>query len=49
MAIVEVKEVSKSFGKKQVLNKLSFVIQKGEIFGLLGGNGAGKSTITNIK
>lgn len=48
MSIVEVKEVSKTFGKKQVLNKLSFVIQKGEIFGLLGGNGAGKSTITSI-
>ena len=48
MNVVEIINVSKSFNKKQVLNHLNFNIEDGEIFGLLGGNGAGKSTITNI-
>jgi ABC-2 type transport system ATP-binding protein len=48
MPIISVQEISKSYGKKKVLDKVSFDIEKGEIFGLLGSNGAGKSTITSI-
>lgn len=46
--MLEIKEVSKYFGKKKVLNNISIDINKGDIFGLLGPNGAGKSTIINI-
>ena len=39
-----VKEVSKSFGTKKVVNNISFEIQKPGVYGLLGTNGAGKTT-----
>lgn len=42
--LLEVKHVKKSYGDKCVLLDLSFSIQKGEIVGLLGHNGAGKTT-----
>ncbi|MGB7842117.1 MAG: ATP-binding cassette domain-containing protein [Salinimicrobium sp.] len=42
---LEVKEVRKSFGKKLILNGLSFRCQKGEIIGIFGRNGCGKSTL----
>lgn len=42
--MIEVKHVSKRFGKKQVLNNISCTIEKG-IYGLLGPNGAGKTTL----
>lgn len=38
----------KSFGEKQVLNGISLKVKKGEIFGLLGPSGAGKTTFLNI-
>ncbi len=44
MAILEVDQVSKSFGEVQAVNQLSFAIGDGQIFGLLGPNGAGKTT-----
>ncbi|MBB6625278.1 ABC transporter ATP-binding protein [Clostridium gasigenes] len=47
MNIVEVKNLSKRFNDKLVLDNVSFEIKKGEIFGLLGPNGAGKSTLIN--
>jgi ABC-2 type transport system ATP-binding protein len=46
--ILQVKEVSKSFGKHIALNKVSLEIEKGQIFGLLGPNGAGKTTLIRI-
>lgn len=46
--IVEVRELSKRFGKLTALNKLNFQIYQGEIFGLLGPNGAGKSTFISV-
>ncbi|WP_053368455.1 ABC transporter ATP-binding protein [Bacillus sp. FJAT-27245] len=44
-SIVSIKNVSKSFGKQQVLNNINLDIYPGEIFGLLGPSGAGKTTI----
>lgn len=42
--MLKVKELSKSYKKKKAVQNLSFEIQEGEIFCLLGRNGAGKST-----
>ena len=46
--IFELKNVSKSFGKRKVLDDVSINVKKGEILGVLGPNGAGKSTILKI-
>ncbi len=46
--MIEVNNVSKSYGRKKVLNDISFRVEKGEILGFLGPNGAGKSTTMNI-
>ncbi len=45
--MIEVKHVQKKFGRKQVLNDISFTANKGEITCLIGINGAGKTTILN--
>jgi ABC-2 type transport system ATP-binding protein len=42
--IVEVKELTKSYGSKTVVKAVSFDVKEGEIFGILGPNGAGKTT-----
>lgn len=43
----EIKGLSKSFGKKQVLESIDFTFESGRIYGLLGRNGAGKTTLFN--
>ena len=43
--ILEIKGLSKSFGKRKVLNNVNLDIYDGEIVGLIGTNGAGKSTL----
>ncbi len=48
MKALEVKNIKKTFGKKEVLKDVSFSIDRGEILGLLGRNGAGKSTAMKI-
>jgi len=48
MALLEVKELSKSYGNIKAVGGISFEIQKGEIFGLLGPNGAGKTTTISM-
>lgn len=47
-AVVEVKNLKKSFKETKVLQGVDFTIQKGEIFALLGSNGAGKTTAIKI-
>ncbi|MDD2922997.1 MAG: ABC transporter ATP-binding protein [Anaerolineales bacterium] len=43
-SIIEIKELTKRFGKRIAVNNVDFNIQRGEIFGLVGPNGAGKTT-----
>ena len=46
--LVELKNISLSYGKRQILENVGFNITKGEILGILGPNGVGKSTIFNL-
>ena len=39
--IVVVKEISKSYGKVEALKEVSFAVEQGEVFGLIGPDGAG--------
>ena len=48
MNVIEVIDVSKSFGAKVALDRVSLGIPEGKIFGLLGPNGAGKTTLIRI-
>jgi ABC-2 type transport system ATP-binding protein len=45
---IEIRELSKAFGGKPAVIDVSFSVQAGEIFGLLGHNGAGKSTTLGV-
>lgn len=47
-ALVEVREVTKSFGQKVALRNISFSVPTGQICGLLGPNGAGKTTLFRL-
>lgn len=46
--MIEVKNVTKKYGKAVAVEDISFTIKEGEIVGLLGPNGAGKSTTMNM-
>jgi len=46
--VFSAKNIAKSFDKRVILRKIDIHLNKGEMLGLLGGNGAGKSTFMNI-
>ena len=48
MAIIEIKEISKSYGMHFSIENVSLNIEKGKIFSLLGPNGAGKTTLVKL-
>jgi len=48
MEAIKVSHLKKSFGNVKAVDDISFVVKKGELFGFLGVNGAGKSTTINI-
>jgi ABC-2 type transport system ATP-binding protein len=48
MAVIEVDQISKSFGDTQAVQNVSFEVPSGRIYGLLGPNGAGKTTAIRI-
>ena len=47
-SIIAFENVSLSYGNRLILDNISFKINEGEIFGMLGPNGVGKSTIFNL-
>ena len=48
MAAIEVNHISKRYGKVQALQDVTFSVEKGEVFGLIGPDGAGKSTLFRL-
>ncbi len=48
MSIFETKGITKRFGGLTAVNDLSFAVNKGEIFGIIGPNGSGKTTVFNM-
>ena len=48
MSAIKVENISKSFGKVKALDGISFEIKRGELFGLIGPDGAGKTTLFRL-
>lgn len=48
MAFIEVTDISKKYGRKQVLTDINFTAEKGDCIGIVGANGCGKSTLLKI-
>ncbi len=48
MAVLQVKDISKSFGDEKIIEKISLELKEGEIVSLLGVSGGGKTTLFNI-
>lgn len=48
MSILEIKHVTKKFGKKTIIDDMSFSVEPGEVYGFLGPNGSGKTTIIKM-
>ena len=47
-SILHVENLSKSFGRIKAVNQLSFDVMKGQVFGILGPNGSGKTTTLSM-
>ena len=48
MAILEVSNIGKSFGKTEVLTDISFSLEKGESLAIIGSSGSGKTTLLKL-
>lgn len=48
MSIIKVQNINKDYGKVKAVQEISFEVQEGEIFGLIGPDGAGKTTVFRI-
>ena len=46
--VIEIEHISKRYDKTEALHDVSFTVQRGELFGLIGPDGAGKSTLFRI-
>ena len=47
-SLIELENVSLSYGNRLILDNINFKINEGQIFGMLGPNGVGKSSIFNL-
>src|SRR5262244_4173013 len=48
MPLLEVERLSKRFGGVRAVNEVSFVLEEGELVGVMGPNGSGKTTLFNL-
>lgn len=48
VALLQVQDIGKNFGGLQALASVSFIVEQGEVLGLIGPNGSGKSTMFNV-
>ena len=48
MLVISAKDIKKSYGADEVLRGISFHVNEGDRIGIIGGNGAGKTTHLNI-
>ena len=48
MVLLQVQNISKSFGEQKVLQNVSFELEQGKIYTLMGANGSGKTTLFNL-
>ena len=46
--MIQIKDLAFSYGKKMVLSNISMTLEEGRIYGLLGENGVGKTTLLNL-
>lgn len=47
-ALIQAEHITHSFGDRKIIDDISFAVEKGEVIGLLGPSGAGKTTLVNI-